>query len=331
MQFRPHFLLRSPHVQALLSSLQARTPGDGPCETVTITCRDGARLQALVTPAAAGTGGAPAPLVVLVHGWLGTADAPYLRRALIALHAAGFTVARLLLRDHGGTSHLNEGLFNAARIDEVVDACNQLAGRLAPDGAPGAALMGYSLGGNFVLRLAAHPQTSPRFKAALAVCPVLDPAAAVTALDRGLFPYRRHFVGKWRRAFEEKRRFFPERYEFTDVHRLTMVATITDYFVSRYTPFADAREYYSHYTLGREFFRDLRMPARILATEDDPVLPAEHARALIGGGSGAELVTLLRHGGHCGFIESFDLTSPLEAYAARYLSQQLGDDGRGKG
>ncbi|MFU8814935.1 MAG: YheT family hydrolase [Pseudomonadales bacterium] len=319
MDFRPHILLRSPHLQTVLSSrllrLGERIAVDlnAEAELVTIPCRDGIRLQALVNAQPH-----QAPLVVLIHGWLGSADAPYLRRALAALHAAGFSVARLLLRDHGGTAHLNEGLFNAARIDEVVDACNWLAEHHA-SGACG--LMGYSLGGNFVLRLAAHPDTSPRFRAALAVCPVLDPAASVIALDRGWIGYRRYFVGKWRRAFDEKRRAFPERFDSAVVHRLSMVATVTDYFVSRYTPFRDADEYYSHYTLGRAFLRQARMPMRILSTEDDPVLPAEHARALLGATSDADVVTLIRHGGHCGFVEDFRLTSPLQDYAVRYFDQ----------
>jgi len=323
MEFRPHFLLRSPHLQTVLASRLRRgqaAAADLTSSTVTIPCRGGVRLQALVTPAPA-----PAPLVVLIHGWLGSGEAAYLRRALLALHRAGFTVARLLLRDHGSTAHLNEELFNAARLDEVVDACNWLADHY---GAAGSGLIGYSLGGNFVLRLAAHAQVSDRFRAALAVCPVLDPAASVVALDRGWTVYRQYFVRRWRRAFEEKQRAFPDRYAFTDVHRLTLVSTLTDYFVARHTPYADAREYYSHYTLRREFFRTLTMPVRILATEDDPVLPAEHARALLGGRrarSEAELVTLLPHGGHCGFIEDLRLGSPLEAYAVRYLVEHMGD------
>lgn len=237
---------------------------------------------------------------------------------MAALHEAGFSVARLLLRDHGGTAQLNEELFNAARIDEVVDACNWLAEHCASDGC---GLMGYSLGGNFVLRLAAHPEISPRFRSALAVCPVLDPAASVIALDRGWIGYRRYFVGRWRKAFDAKRQAFPERYDSAVVHRLSLVATVTDYFVSRYTPFRDADEYYSHYTLRREFFRRMRMPVRILSTEDDPVLPAEHARALLGPGGDAEVVTLVSHGGHCGFIQDFRLTSPLEDYAVGYFEQ----------
>jgi hypothetical protein len=139
MEFRPHRLLRSPHLQTLLSSRIVRG-GDGVgadlhqrAEPVVLEARDGARLQALVDPPR-GTG-ANEPLVVVIHGWLGRADSPYVRRAASALHAAGFRVARLHLRDHGDTAHLNEELFNAARITEVVDVCNALASRYGAEGA----------------------------------------------------------------------------------------------------------------------------------------------------------------------------------------------------
>lgn len=341
MDFRPHPLLRSPHLQTLLSSRLVRG-GDGigmdlieRAETVTIPCRDGVRLQALVNrapgsppPAAAadaahtgptasaGPVPSPRPLIVLIHGWLGRADSPYVRRASTALHRAGFDVARLLLRDHGGTAHLNEGLFNAGRLDEVVDACNALVQRYRPDWA---GLMGFSLGGNFVLRLAAEVQLTAEFRAALAVCPVLEPAAAVHELDRGWAAYRHYFLGKWRRAFAEKEAAFPHLYDFSAARKLSLVSTLTDYFVSRHTPYRDAAEYYAQYTLGADFGTRLRMPVRVLATEDDPVVPAEHARRLQAS-DGADFVTLVRHGGHCGFIEDLRLTSALDRYATGFFA-----------
>lgn len=319
MDFQPPALLRSPHLQTLLSSrLLRQRDGIGlalvrSAEVVTVPCRDGVRLQALVNPAA---GGGPAPLVVLIHGWLGQADSPYLRRATSALHGAGFSVARLHLRDHGGTAHLNEEMFHAARIEEVVDACNWLAEHY---GAGPCGLMGFSLGGNFVLRLAAHAGTSSRFRSALAVCPVLDPEAAVANLDRGWIGYQRYFLGKWRRSFAEKAAAFPGRYDFTEVARLSRVDSVTDWFVSRFTGFRDARDYYRHYTLTRDLSRSLRMPAQILAAEDDPVVPAEHFRVLAAG-DGADFVRLSRHGGHCAFIQDLRLSSAVDAHAVAYFT-----------
>jgi uncharacterized protein len=321
MDFRPHRLLRSPHLQTLLSSRIVRG-GDGVgadlhqrAEPVILEARDGARLQALVDPSRESR--SSEPLVVVIHGWLGRADSPYVRRAAAALHSAGFRVARLHLRDHGDTAHLNEELFNAARITEVVDACNTLASRY---GADGAGLLGFSLGGNFALRLAAHPEISPAFGNAMAVCPVLDPASAVTALDRGWIAYQRYFLGKWRRAFEAKQAVFPHRYDFRDARRLSLVSTLTDYFITRHTPFRDAADYYSRYSLGPDLVGRLRMPVRILATEDDPVVPVAHARALARAPGGRDVVSIVPHGGHCGFLEDLRLRSALDRFVVAWFS-----------
>ena len=65
----------------------------------------------------------------------------------------GFEVVRLNLRDHGATHHLNRELFHSCRLPEVVGAVRALALRF-----PGMPLVlaGFSLGGNFMLRVAAH-------------------------------------------------------------------------------------------------------------------------------------------------------------------------------
>ncbi len=318
MDFRPHPLLRSPHLQTLLSSRLVRQRDGigahlvGQAETLLLTCRDGVRLQALLNRAER----PGAPLVVLLHGWLGRADSPYLRRASTALYEAGFTVARLLLRDHGQTAHLNPDMFHAARIDEVVDACNALVEHA---GSSSGGLLGFSLGGNFALRLAANERISTTFRTALAVCPVMDPAAAVSNLDGGWIAYQRYFLNKWRRAFMEKQAAFPDRYDFTGALRLSRVDTLTDYFVSRHTEFRDARDYYSHYTVTGRLLSRLRMPVKILAAEDDPVVPAEHFRRL-SRSDGADLLTLTRHGGHCGYIKDFSLASAVDAHALSHFA-----------
>ncbi len=317
MNLNPPPLLRSPHMQTLLSSRLVRGLNGkalellGRASTITVPCRDGVRLQALVNVDRPG-----APLVIVVHGWLGQADSPYVCRAADALHGAGFNVARLLLRDHGGTSGLNVELFNAARIDEVVDACRYLA---ASYGEAGTGLMGFSLGGNFALRVAAHPERGPGFGACLAVCPVISPRASADAMDSGLSAYRLYFVSKWREAFADKQAAFPDRYDFTDMRQLTRIGELTDKLVERYTPFADATEYYSHYTLTPEMLAAIDIDVRALSTADDPIIPVgtlEPLRVLNGEG-----FDLSARGGHCAFIDNYRLRSALDDYAVRYFER----------
>lgn len=317
LDFDPPVLLRSPHVQTVLSSrLGGRASAEAletSAETLTLTCSRGVRLLAVLNSPRE-----TAPLVILIHGWLGQADSPYLTRAARVLAEAGFSVARLLLRDHGGTAALNAGMFNSARIDEVVEACNLL---IEHAGAHSAGLMGFSLGGNFALRVGCDPHRDPRLRAVLAICPVVDPARSVGKLDTGWIGYRWYFLRKWRRALKEKQAAFPTRYDVDDALTLPTIGALTNYFVERYTPYRDSDDYYARYTLTNATFEDIDIPMQIVAAADDPVIPvstvhAIESRDLLG-------VSVTRFGGHCAYIGGFGGESVLGSHARRYFLARL--------
>ena len=319
-RFHPPLGLRSPHVQTIL----ARTPvragrrEDVPLrlEEAILDCRGDVRLLAKVA-----SGPVDAPLVVVVHGWLGDTRSWYVERTARVLRDDGFRVACLLLRDHGGTASYNRGMFNSARLGEVRDACNGLAERC---GTTRAGIVGFSLGGNFALRLAGDADLDPRFDACVAISPVIDPATTVRAIDRGWLLYRKWFVGKWRRALREKAAAFPDAYPDLDgAMRLSTVAGITDYLVGRYLPYRDSADYYARYDLRGDRLARTRIDTRIIAAKDDTMIP---------GASYAEITTndrvellLFPHGGHCGFVEDWRLSSFLDAATVGFFRDRLLD------
>ena len=135
--------------------------------------------------------------------------------------ATGFQHRRINLRDHGDTTHLNSGLFHSALIDEVIE----LAKHLMKDGGRALRLIGYSLGGNFALRLA----RAILELTTLAVCPAINPYETMRQIESSVI-YRNYFVTKWRKLFREKQRHFPALYDFSPAMRLSSVAALTDYF-----------------------------------------------------------------------------------------------------
>ncbi len=316
--FAPPWLLRSPHVQTILSSRLARSLDRSgaaaaipAAERVTLDAGRGVRLQALLN------GPGDAPVVIVIHGWFGRGDSPYVLRAAAALLRGGFRVARLLLRDHDGTAALNEEMFHSARSREVVAATRRLAA-----GRDATGIMGFSLGGNFALRVAAALGKGD-VGACLAVCPLIDPVSAVGAIDRGWFGYRGYFLDKWKRALAEKQAAFPDRYDFREAIRLASVASLTDYFVARHSPYRDARDYYARYTITEEMLSRVEMPAEIVATADDPVLPVADLLRL--GTSHGVAVTVAPRGGHCAFLEDLRLRSALPSYAVAFFAKHLGN------
>ncbi|MGD8417485.1 MAG: alpha/beta fold hydrolase [Pseudomonadales bacterium] len=309
--FVPARLLRSPHAQTILGSRgrgrwvrarAARLLAASRREEISVD--HGVRLEAWIASQPE-----PAPAVILLHGWLGHAGSTYVLSAAAELWQAGFSVVRLNLPDHGDTAHLNSDLFHSARIVEVTSAVHRLVNDHlhAPTG-----LAGYSLGGNFALRIARDLGIET-----LAVCPALDPAATVARIDSGLAAYRWFFTLKWRRALSRKEKAFPDRYDFAPAGRLATVGALTEWFVREHTEFPDADAYFRSYTLTGDALAGTR--ASVLYAEDDPVIPAAGFETL------PRAIERLAtdFGGHCAFIEQFSGPTWSDRYLVRHFRARL--------
>ncbi len=318
--YRPPLWLRSPHVQSLLGSSPLRMRHGArvlaalgtQAETVVLDAGEGVRLQGVYNAVHAG---GPHGLALLLHGWEGSAESSYMRLTAARLLQAGFATFRLNFRDHGGTHHLNTGLFHSNRIDEVVRAAVAVSRRYPIRPLVAA---GYSLGGNFALRLALRaPAAGLPLARVAAVCPLIDPAATMGAMEQGLPPYLRYFEHKWRRSLQRKRELFPDEHDFDDATLRLRMRDLTAWLVQRHTDFAGLDEYFDGYSIAGDRLAGLQVPADLLMAADDPVIPLRDFRELhAGGGMRLELA---RHGGHCGFLEN----RQLDGYAERWVAQRL--------
>jgi hypothetical protein len=324
--YRPAWWARSGHLQSLLGSNRWRqTLGERRLQATGAQTREhlidagaGVRLLGLHS---AVPGRASRGLALLLHGWEGSAESSYMRHTAAHLLEAGFEVFRLNFRDHGGTHHLNEGIFHSNRIDEVVRAAAEVA-RHFPARPMVAA--GYSLGGNFTLRLAlrAHDAGVPLQRVAV-VCPVLDPARTMTVMEQGLPVYRWYFQRKWTASLARKRALFPHLHDFGD-HVLRMdMRTLTGWLVERQTEFGSLEHYFDGYCIAGDRLADLPVPARILMAADDPVIPVADFHQLQLPPSAR--LEISPWGGHCGFVEG----ARLEGFAERWITAQLAAPGLG--
>jgi len=307
--FRPPWWLHNRHLQSILPSLPVRrrrmarslAPLLDASRTVVLDCGDGVRLQAFhAAPPAGGPGAAPgARLAVLLHGWEGSADSIYVLSLAQQLFARGFEVVRLNLRDHGATHHLNRELFHSCRLPEVVGAVRRVQWLY-----PGRSLClaGFSLGGNFMLRVAAQADAADLTIAkVLAISPVLDPVATLHAMENGFSAYERYFLRKWTRSLALKQAAWPGEYDFSALRRERSVRRITAELVRSHTEFASLEEYLNGYAIVGPRLAHLAVPATIITSLDDPLIPARDLERLAPTPSLRVIAT--RHGGHCGFME----------------------------
>jgi len=304
LKSQPARLLRSGHLQTLLGSVppvswairlraaqwRARS------QELLLECGDDVRLQAFHSSPGAAGNGAARRVAVLLHGWEGSAASTYVLSLGSLLLTRGYDVVRLNLRDHGATHHLNREIFHSCRLPEVVGATHAVAERFA-----GARLYlgGFSLGGNFMLRVAADARAPPAIAGAAAVSPVLDPAATLAALEQGPAIYRRSFVRRWSRSLRRKQRAWPGVHDFDAMLRLGQLRAMTAGLVAQCTEFPSLAAYLEGYAVTGDRLATLRVPAGLLLAEDDPIVPWADLQRLAP--SSRLTVVRTRYGGHCGF------------------------------
>ena len=220
----------------------------------------------------------------------------------------GYAVFRLNFRDHGSSHYLNTGLFYASALDEVFQAVRRAAGMLA--GIP-AFIVGFSLGGNFALRIArrCRRESIDNLRHVVCISPVLDPEKATARIDA--IPYIRiYFLKKWRRSLRQKQTLYPQHYDFTPLSVETSVRGLTDALLAGYSDFSSTRAYFKTYSLLGDALHRIPLPLTLLTAADDPIIAVEDFEQLRL--NRFTRLSIQHHGGHNGFIDGFGLQSWYE-------------------
>ena len=223
-------------------------------------------------------------------------------------------MVRITLRDHGETCHLNSGLFHSAETQEVVDLIKKLADDFKVShpnqgGDLRTGLVGFSMGGNFALRVA---RELPSVRT-LAISPSLSPQKTIQKIENSQI-YRPYFINKWRKIFRDKQRHFPDLYDFSYAMKQKSIITLTKHFIGEFTSFESVDSYCDAYDLCGSRLEGVK--AHILASLDDPVVPTSDIDEL------PPSITrkMTKRGGHTAFIENWALESWSDSYAERFFA-----------
>lgn len=241
-------------------------------------------------------------LVIMLHGWEGSIDSTYMLCTGRGLFENGYDIFRLNFRDHGQSQHLNAGLFYAVLLDEIFEAVMQMAAQF--DRRP-VFLIGFSLGGNFVLRiLKTHgAEAAKQIRHAVAISPVLNPRESTRKVDEHPF-IRRYFLRKWKRSLQTKAALYPERYDFGDILELKRIGAMTTSLLERFSDY-DTSSYFEAYSVSDDDLLANPLPATIIVAADDPIIPqADFQKLKLN--PDTHLV-VHDHGGHNGFLMGWPL------------------------
>ncbi len=307
--FLPPLHLRNAHLQSILNSqgprlLRARGIARRlPSRELILQADDGTRLIAEFDRASEDSD----RLVILLHGWEGCSRSAYMLTTTRHLLGAGYDVLRVNLRDHGDSHHLNREIFNSTRSPEVASA---LRNHVPALGYSAVYVAGFSLGASFALRVAADAGEDIGLSAVIAVCPPSDPSNAMRALNNGFFVYERYFFRRWRNSLRRKLQHFPDFGYGEELATARSLDDLNRIFIPRYTDYVEVEDYFAAYALVGDRLASLPIPAYLIASEDDPIIPVDDHRR-IDANENLEL-EIHRFGGHCGFIETLAARSWIE-------------------
>ena len=302
---------KNKHLQSILASskirllkLKKNNPVSTQSEEIILETKE-AKLQGFYTKANNAN-----KLYILLHGWEGSAQSTYIQLLANKLYnQKKSSIFRLNFRDHGATHHLNEELFHSCRLNEVVEAI-----KLVTDKYPHKSvyLCGYSLGGNFCLRVAAKVDKAKiNLTKVFAVSPPLVPKNSMLAIEKSKL-YSTYFMRKWQKSLQIKHKIYPQHFEDVEYKHIKDLDALTQLLILRHSDYKTTDDYFEGYQIGQDVINNIKTPCHVLASWDDPVIPFEDF-TLLEKHQYIKLVTT-KHGGHCGFINSWKLDSWVEQY-----------------
>lgn len=296
--FVPRRGVRGGHAQTICAAFWPRTIELPPAEERLFTVEHGVQVLAHCHWQQER---AAAPCVLIVHGLEGSSRSQYVLGTGEKAWREGFSVARMNVRNCGGTERLGPTLYHSGLSADVATVARELMER---DGVRSLCVVGFSMGGNQVLKMAGEygSEAPPGLKAIAAVCPGVDLAASADALHLpGNRIYELWFLWWLRQSLKRKQRLFPDRYQVHGYRWLRSIREFDDCITAPHSGFSGADDYYARASAG-PVLEKIALPTLVIHAQNDPfVRLTQETRARLRSNPNVTFVET-ESGGHCGFL-----------------------------
>ncbi|MBS61419.1 hydrolase [Salinisphaera sp.] len=316
--FEPAFWLRNAHAQTVFASKVRPSPALE-VERERLELEDGDFLDLSWLPERGLD--ADAPIVIVLHGLNGSLESKYARGLLRQADAHG---ARGVLMHFRGAAEPNRlaRSYHSGETEDFNTVVRHVRQRFAR--APLAAV-GYSLGGNVLLKYLGEQGRAAPLACATAVSVPYDLKRCSEAIQQGLSRiYQAHMINGLREAYEAKFKLIDAPQPYPDFRQLRDFPSFDNAITAPLNGFRDADDYYERSSSG-PFLKHIRLPTLIIHAEDDPfmapdVIPGPDAL------SSSIRLEVSRHGGHVGFVSGGRYGEPvywLEQRIPAWLRERL--------
>jgi len=237
------------------------------------------------------------PVVIVLHGLEGSVHSHYAGSLLLALEKAGFRPVFMHFRGCSGEPNRLPRSYHSGDtgdLAQVVDYINRISDR------PVHAVIGFSLGGNVLLKWLGQSSDSNPLQCGVAVSVPFKLADAARRLERGLsHMYEIHLINKLKQSYIEKFKRIESPLD-VEINKLKGFWDFDDKVTAPLHGFRGVDHYYSESSC-RQYMKNIKVPTRIIHALDDPFMftatvPDENELS-----EHVELL-LARNGGHVGFV-----------------------------
>lgn len=240
-----------------------------------------------------------APHLFVIHGMEGSSRSGYVLAMLRAAAERGWGALAINFRSCSGEMNRQLRSYSSGETQDPAFALEQLRAKGVTGPLYG---VGFSLGGNVLLKLLAEQGDASPLEAGVAVSVPFDLSACARALDTdpywGLF-YRAFYLRPVRRKAYRKAAMFPGALDVERIRRARTFREIDDLVTARINGFKDAEDYWTRCSSGPMLER-IRRPTLLISAKDDPIARLGHS---LDGVQNPHLTALVtEQGGHVGFV-----------------------------
>ena len=240
----------------------------------------------------------PKRIAILCHGLEGSSDSNYIRGTAGLLYEHGWDIAAMNYRGCSGVMNKRLRMYHSGATDDletVIDYVSDQYEQLA--------LVGFSLGGNLVLKYCGEREQSiyPKLVATVAISVPTDlHAGSLNIGRRSNFIYEKKFMTSLQEKIIAKHQQFPEDIDLTPLRRMRKLYDFDDHYTAPLHGFDNAVDYYTKCSSGK-FLSGITLPTLIVNALDDPFLPEECYPCKAVTENRKLLLETPKNGGHVGF------------------------------
>lgn len=295
--FKPFGLFKSCHTQTIVASLLTFYP-DLLSYRRFVHFSDGERIALEVTTPP--NWKPEDPTVVMVHGFCGSHQSPYLVRIVNTLYKHGVRSIRINLRGCGSSKGYSKKLYHPDCSEDIWKALLEIQ-RDTPHSK--LTLLGYSLGGNVLLKMAGERKTEVKnlVEKLIVINPSIDMYSSAKRLSENFF-YQRFFMKHLKKHVYDMHNSRDDLPPIIIPSKMGLLE-FNEFYIAPQAGYLSAQEYYYAASSGR-LILDIEVKTHILFASDDPIIDCLTLKPITLPKNIKMVIS--KRGGHLGYLGSFD-------------------------